>query len=141
MYDNASNLDKFTGKNISNIGNKQLTYPIALMSVDEVAYAGGIWGSRSEKTYYYLNSKGASITNNKTWWTMSPSIFNGTDIVIFDVEIENEPSVIGHTRGKILEAIRPVLSLKSCVEISGDGTVKEPYEVLEISDECALADN
>ena len=72
---------------------------------------------------------------------MSPYHFSGSARVFY---VYGSGAYLGwlwyghvvHSRG-----VRPVLSLKSCVEVTGKGTVDAPYEVLEISNECALADN
>ena len=56
--------DLFT-VNDSIIGNNDLTYPIGLITVDEIAFAGGVHSIRNEM--YYLNV-------NTAYWTMSPSL-------------------------------------------------------------------
>ena len=37
----------------SSQGNKALTYPIGLITADEVAYAGGVYGSSNSSYYLY----------------------------------------------------------------------------------------
>ncbi len=143
MYSNASNLDKFTVKNKLGIGNQQLEYPIALMTADEVAYAGGVYANKNENTYYTKNSKDSSITGDTGWWTMSPIGYYSFSSKVYMV-INSETTmggIFGTTVDNTINAARPVLSIKACATWkSGDGTVSSPYEV-EVDDACALADN
>src|SRR5699024_4256666 len=67
--------DLYTTKG-SEDGNKALTYPIGLITADEVAYAGGVYGQTNESYYLYTNSN---------YWTMSPSYFNGSFARVFAV--------------------------------------------------------
>lgn len=48
------------------IRNRKLTYPIALMKVDEVTFAGGLWITKTE-TWYYKNSVNGSSTGSTYW--------------------------------------------------------------------------
>ena len=57
-------------------GNQALTYPIGLISADEVAYAGGVNGM--DNTYYYLTSG--------YYWTMSPAYVNTPRAFMFCVD-------------------------------------------------------
>ena len=57
--------DLYTTSGSSN-GNKSLTYPIGLISADEVAYAGGIYVTANSSYYLYTGS---------AYWTMSPYTF------------------------------------------------------------------
>ena len=60
-YNCTNEYDAFSVNNTK----AQLTYPIALMTADEISYAGGVW-TKSAATWYYLNSKGnASIKNGQ----------------------------------------------------------------------------
>ncbi len=136
--------DMFTGTNSKGIGNQALTeYPVALMTADEIIYAGGKVGTQVSNAYYYLNSENQSVTGSNGWWTMSPSSFSiqlGAYVFIIggsknpgfshEVYVDNTTSYV----------IRPVLSLKSCVTLIGNGTVDDPY-IPEIDDTCAQADN
>ena len=47
-----------------------LTYPVALLTVDEIMLAGG---SKYINTSYYLYT-------NHHWWALSPSHFNDSNI-------------------------------------------------------------
>jgi len=110
-----------------------------------VAMAGGLWGTRSPNTYYYLNSANGSITGDKWWWTMSPSNADSSNMHYADVFIVGGSTYPGYfAPGQVDDnsrPVRPVLSLKSCVLVSrGNGTTDSPYEV-ELSSACASAEN
>lgn len=128
--------DKFSAS-ITGGGNGQLKYPIALMTADEAAFAGGN-GYNSSSTWYYLNSIGESITGSTYWWTLSPEYsgyFAYTNILIINNNIYSISANDTST------AIRPTISLKSCVTwSSGDGTPSNPYTV-SVDNACAIAEN
>ena len=68
-YDCTVTEDKFTVD--SSTGNGKLTYPIALMTADEVSFAGGLYGTNAP-TWYYYNSANGSSTGSNWWWLLSP---------------------------------------------------------------------
>ena len=113
-------LDKYTISTTK--GNGALTYPVGLITVDEVVYAGSRINA-GNSSYLYTN---------QNYWTMSPShYFNYIDsdnayeyIVYFNggmIVTESVYNSIG---------VRPVISLKSTdVVESGDGTQNKPYVI------------
>ena len=111
--------DKFSVS--SNIGNGKLTYPVALITVDEVALAGAACGSKNEN--YYLKT-------NNYWYTMSPSYFSQSYSLSF-VWIVFPTGTIRDWSSVVNDgAIRPVINLNSNVSIkSGDGTMENPYKL------------
>ena len=140
MYSDANNADKFTKSTTT--GNGKLTYPVALMTADEVAYAGGVSGTNSSNTYYYLNSVNESVTGDKWWWTMSSYYaYSRSYAFLFGVYGSAAPGRLTHLSTTSAYAVRPVLSLKSCVLVSGGkGTSESPYEV-EIDKSCEVKEN
>ena len=105
--------DLFT-TNTSTKGNKALTYPVGLITLDEAVYAGGVYGEGNQN--YYLN-------NNTFYWTMSPWDFGGGHAYVGGVSVLDVGSdfVIG---------VRAAVNLSSYVEITGgDGSVDNPYIV------------
>ena len=133
-YNCAKTEDKFTTD--SSVGNGKLTYPIALMTADEVAYAGGVFYTESKYPFYwvYNNADNISITNSIIWWTMtpnsgSPNLSTGGGSW-FGVNT-TKPGRIGNPGRIDPLAVRPVISLKADVVYkSGDGSVASPYEIL-----------
>ena len=118
----SRNYDKFTIDYIN--GNGDLSYPVGLLTMDEIMLAGGKWGSLND-TFYLFNSKG--------WFTNSAFAFS---ISTFDGRIYSDGFVLQsdgdlHSHGLFnLLGIRPSISLKSYTEISeGTGTIDDPYVV------------
>ena len=74
-YDCTDTNDKFTVD--TSTGNGKLTYPIALMTADEVSFAGGLWGTNAPTWYYYNSAKGSS-TGSTWWWLLSPNYWGGS---------------------------------------------------------------
>ena len=87
-----------------------------MITVDEVIYAGSIWGYNNAMTnnITYLN-------NQSIFTTITPSISNSIYTVYIDP--------VGHFIDSSSQAsARPVINLKSNVLIkSGDGTINNPY--------------
>ena len=129
--------DRFTAS--TSTGNGKLTYPIGLITADEISYAGGLYGTNNSNYYIAQNaSSGASW-----WWTMSPYYWSSS------VSYANVFLVGGSANSGFLNyhyvdrriGVRPVISLKSCVLASGgDGTASNPYTV-ELPSACSSAEN
>ena len=125
---NCSNKnDAFTMDDTEN-GNGKLTYPVGLLTSDEVMYAGGS-GIFSNNTYYlYTGSK---------YWTLSPYHFGhlqyngGLGILVSSTGVLSNDTVNRRNNG-----VRPVISLKSETRyIKGEGTSTKPYVVERIETE------
>ena len=100
-------------------GNEKLTYPVGLITLDEVLMSGGINGSAN--TLYYLYS-------GQTYWTMSPSRFNywfyaDEASVSSSGELHPDSARIGY-------GVRPVVNLDSDnLTFTGNGTMQDPYVI------------
>ena len=106
--------DRFTVDD-EEIGNGSLTYPISLITSDEVYLAGG---SGSTNYSYYL------YTGN-VYTTLSPSNFDRSKAII---------AMVGH--GNLVFpyvdyscGVRPVINLKAGSLTKGSGTALDPYQV------------
>ena len=101
-------------------GNGALTNPIGLMTADEAAMAGMVNGYLNTLSYVYTG----------TWyWTMSPYNFNPSGSASFVWGVGGAGYFGGNwvTSGS---GVRPVINLKSDVEISGGiGTINDPFIV------------
>ena len=107
--------DLYTTKG-SEDGNKALTYPIGLITADEVAYAGGVYLINNTSYYLYTNSN---------YWTMSPSDYPYAGV--FLVNSNGYPFWGSVYRGY---GVRPVINLKSSVQITGgNGSSGNPYVI------------
>ena len=109
--------DKFT-VNTSN-GNGALTYPVGLITADEVAMAGG--QQNSDNSSYYLYT-------NEYYWSGSPDSFYSADSIAYGFYVRNngyiDATLVSSDRGA-----RPVVSLSSKAKLSGSGTYNDVYTV------------
>ena len=109
--------DKFT-VNTSN-GNGALTYPVGLITADEVAMTGGVSSSTNRSYYLYTN---------QSYWSGSPAYFggnySGSSEFSIDSSGRNGNSYVTSTIG-----VRPIVSLSSKAKLSGNGTYSNPYTV------------
>jgi len=134
-YDCTEASDAFSGSNTS----AKLTYPIALMTADEIMRAGGKGGTSLTSPYawYYLNSANGSITGSTWWWLLSPGYWNGSIALVFRVSGSSDPGFLYSGYVGYADGVRPAVSLKSCVKYStGNGTSETPYEIVETETGC-----
>ena len=113
----SNSSDLFTVSS-SNKGNKALQYPIGLITADEVAFAGGVYGKTNESYYLYTG---------QAYWTMSPYWYSSGHANVFLVwSAGNLNNAIVNS----VRSVRPVINLRSDVTISGgDGTSSNPYTI------------
>ena len=107
--------DKFT-VNTSN-GNGALTYPVGLITADEVAMAGGVSGYSNSSYYLYTN---------QYYWSGSPNIFGSGRAYELFVHIEG---ILSYNTVNLNFGARPVVSLSSKVKLLGSGTYNDVYTV------------
>jgi len=113
------NLDRFTVS--STKGNGALTYPIGLLTSDELVYSGGKRNSTNNTYYLYTN---------QYYWTSSPSFYS----------VETASGFVDNSSGSIYSdyiyntnGLRPVVSLDSSIaslDSEGDGTATNPYVIV-----------
>ena len=115
---NGGKLSKFTVDDTKN-GNGNLTYKIGLLTADEIAFAGSIAYTYNRSTYLQEN------TGTTWWWSLSPVGFNGSDAGVWIVGSGYLGS--NYVDGDV--GLRPVISLISSTNVTGDGTSENPYVV------------
>ena len=121
--------DKFT-VNTSN-GNGALTYPVGLITADEIAMAGGVKESANSSYYLYTNQH---------YWSGTPeSFYSGGDA--FEYSVYPSGANNGYTVYYIRYGARPVISLSSKAKLTGDGTWNNVFEVEKKGYETILANN
>ena len=100
-------------------GNGKLTYPVGLLTSDEIMLAGGI-GSSNNSTYY--------LYTNQNWWSGSPVTFINNDANEFF--FVNTGGLV-YNKVSVASGVRPAVSLKPGTKFSsgGDGTSTNPYVV------------
>ena len=109
--------DAFTVSDTTN-GNGALTYPVGLLSTDEIALAGG-WNAANSGYYLY---------SGQVWWASSPYYFGGLGAfvrgVYSDGHADGFSDGVGSSHG-----VRPVFNLKAEVLLQGSGTAEDPYRI------------
>ena len=118
----AQNEDKFTTS--SSLGNGDLTYPVGLITADEVGLAGGSDSVSDNKKFYFWTGQG--------YWTMSPYHYE------YSFELESSRNYIVNLSGRLspyttssnLIYLKPVISLKSDIIFIGNGTISSPFEIV-----------
>lgn len=110
--------DKFTVS--PEKGNGKLTYPVGLITVDEAAFAGGVYLSANPEYYLYTG---------QTYWTMSPSDFNSSNASASAWRVTST-GYLNASWVTTSSGVRPVVNLSADILITGgDGTKVNPYMV------------
>ena len=115
---NGVKLSKFTVDDTTN-GNGNLTYKIGLLTADEISFAGSIAYTYNRSTYLQEN------TGTNWWWSLSPVDFDGDRAFVWSVYSGGLNNSGVYSR----DGLRPVISLISSTNVTGDGTSENPYVV------------
>ena len=107
--------DAFTVSDTTN-GNGALTYPVGLLSTDEIVLAGG-WNASNSGYYLY---------SGQYWWASSPGGFDGSDAFVRYVASSGNANYY-FVYGSF--GVRPVFNLKAEVLAQGSGTATDPYRI------------
>ena len=97
----------------------KITSKVGLITADEIAFSGLIFGNYNHSTYLQEN------TGTNWWWSLSPYYFNGNNAYVWFV-------FSGRLNGNSVNAdygVRPVISLISSTNVTGDGTRENPFIV------------
>ena len=108
--------DAFTVSDTSN-RNGALTYPVGLLSTDEVVLAGGWTASNSG---YYLYS-------GQVWWASTPGSFFDSNARVRFVNSDGNASFGFYVKDSY--GVRPVFNLKAEVLAEGSGIASDPYRL------------
>ena len=99
-------------------GNNMLTYPVGLITVDEVVYAGGEYDTMNYKYYLYTG---------EPYWTMSPFYFAGYNSIAYVWYVYSRGTLYYYPPSSV-HGVRPVINLKSDILYKGgNGTENNPY--------------
>ena len=113
----AVDSDRFTVNKIKGKGNSALTYPIGLVTIDELEMAGNNWSESN--TSYYLHT-------GAYYWAGSPDGFDDGSSYVFGVDGYGR---LGSNRVNDYVGVRGVVSLSSKAKLSGSGTYNDVYTV------------
>ena len=115
-----STTDAFTLPGNAN-GNGKLTYPVGLLTMDEIMLAGADNQDRANRTYY--------LNNGMNWWSLSPVVFGDGYANVWYVAADGrlEYDFVDSEFG-----VRPVVSLKPGQVFGyGNGSGTNPYRFVE----------
>ena len=102
-------------------GNGKLTYPTALLTLDEVIFAGIVHYNEPSGGNNYLNT-------NELWWLMSPYRYDGRMYAYDSIAYGDKWGYSEYITFPY--GVRPSASLSSSVVIvGGDGSSNSPYRV------------
>ena len=107
--------DKFTTTTAK--GNGKLTYPIGLITADEITFAGLPAGEKNNSFYLYTGA---------TYWAGSPG--RGGDGVAVEFRVNDDGS-LGYGEVYNHRGVRGVVSLSSESKLLGSGTYNDVYTV------------
>ena len=93
--------------------------PIGLITADEVAFAGGVYGTSNSSYYLY--------SNYAVYWTMSPYNFDGSIALVFRVSSSGS---LNDYRVPSPYGVRPVINIRANVELTGTGSQDNPFKVV-----------
>ncbi len=115
--------------------NAKLDYPISLMTADEIAYAGGVAYQTMSTPYAWFISNSAGTQVSSYWWSLSPVRWRGSRAYVW--YWYSDHANLYNNRVSNTNAVRPAISLKSCVKTSGgDGSANAPYTIKETTSGC-----
>ena len=127
--ENAS--DYYTVASASS-GNKKLSYPIGLITADEMMLAGHAGGVFDGTYNHVKTNNGSYLVTGNSFWTMTPAggypPFGG-DWWDVDVFHEHGSGNFDDNNAHHTSGLRPVINLKADVTITGSGTMNDPYVV------------
>ena len=105
------------------------------MTADEIVFAGGVAYKKMNTPYAWFISNSAGSQVSPWWWSLSPSFWSGSNSRVWCWSFDGAKLFINNVADA--RAVRPVISLKSCIKYStGNGTPERPYEIMETSSGC-----
>ena len=107
-------------KDMLSSGSDNITYPVGLITVDEIILAGGNVLLGNSNYYLYTGT---------SYYTLSPFyVLKGPDPYVFTLSSNGK---ITADRVTTSVYVRPVINLSSNVKFTGTGTYDDVYEVVE----------
>ena len=123
-----NSLDYYTVSNAST-GNKALTYPVGLVTLDEIVLAGNA-STYYDRKQWATPSYNSFLMGGPGFWIMTPSgffyLFGFQQALAMGYEI-GAVGEIGETYTNHASGLRPVINLKSTLKFTGGGTKESPY--------------
>ena len=92
---------------------------VGLITADELAFAGYAYELQNTTTYLQENA------TDTYWWSLSPRNFNGSYADVWSVGGSDGAFVNSYVYGP--DGVRPLISLKSTTNVTGEGTSSSPF--------------
>ena len=92
---------------------------VVLITADDLAFAGYAYGKNNATTYLQENA------TNTFWWSLSPDAFVGSFAGVWGV-VGGSGNFGGYGVSN-LKGVRPLISLKSTTNVTGEGTSSSPF--------------
>ena len=113
----------------------KLDYPMSLMTADEIAFAGGVAYKTMNTPYAWFISNSAGSQVSSYWWPLSPGYWFGSNSRVW--YWDSHHVLLNFNYVDVVYAVRPAISLKSCVKTSGgNGSATNPYTILKTESGC-----
>ena len=103
----------------SGLGNVNLIYPVGLIIADEIAFAGGMFLQNNYSYFLYTGNY---------FWTLSSGDFHFGGASVWRLNNTGGIYTYGYTNDT--GGLRPVISFKSDITFSGDGSMNSPFEII-----------
>ena len=100
----------------------KVTSKVALLTVDEVLFAGA--SPNEENTSYYLYNE--SIETD-SFLMSSSKLVNG---IYYPFALSKNGKVLSDVSGSFLRSVRPVITIIKTALVEGDGTSSNPYKLI-----------
>ncbi len=113
-------------------GNKKLSYPIGLITADEMMLAGHAGGVFNGTYNHQKTNNGSYLVTGNWFWTMTtaggynPFGYSEWFALVFDV---NGSGSVCDSNVYGMGGLRSVINIRSDVTITGTGTMTDPYIV------------
>ena len=110
----------------SNKGNKALTYPIGLITLDEVIFSGFAWRATEN-----INNRGHYLSMGHVYWTMTPVgiIYREEEGIYAQVFYVNKTGPGWGMTSSSRYHVRPVINLRADIVLNGTGDIQDPYVI------------
>ena len=92
---------------------------VGLITADELAFAGYATGLQNTTTYLQENA------TDTYWWSLSPRFFDGDFAYVWIVR--GSSGYFDYRNVIDADGVRPLISLKSTTNVTGEGTSSAPY--------------
>ena len=92
---------------------------IGLLTADELALAGYAYAQNNTTTYLQENA------TDTYWWSLSPFVFYGGGARVWSVN--GSGGRFGYNYVNLTSGVRPLISLKSTTNATGEGTSSSPF--------------